>query len=275
MNKESKLLETGPSPRGWHRLQTVLECPQKFAFKYLLDSERQRKHSPALTKGSMMHLALAHHYLREKCVQHGENPEEWLNGKEALRASAEKNPEESEWLDLISDCYDAYCDRWRTDTFKVLEVEQLAYTKIDDYLFTGRLDLIVEDGKGRVYVIDHKTTTRIMASQAKYYGISGQLVGYGYMAHQIYAERYHGVMLNQIQHTGTYKFKRISLPPAPNLYRKFPQTVRDAEETIERLEKSGRSPVDYPMVMNELSCYHRYGACEFLDTCKWGMRSGE
>ena len=29
-----KLLETGPSPRGWSRLQSILECPQKYAYRY-------------------------------------------------------------------------------------------------------------------------------------------------------------------------------------------------------------------------------------------------
>ena len=35
----SKLMETGPSPRGWHRLQNMLECPQKYSYRYNLDME--------------------------------------------------------------------------------------------------------------------------------------------------------------------------------------------------------------------------------------------
>jgi len=44
--------------------------------------------------------------------------------------------------------------------------------------------------------------------------------------------------------------------------------VRDAEERIAQLEH--RDVHNYPMAMNELTCYHRYGACQFVDKCRWG-----
>ena len=39
---EKRILVTGPSPRGWHRLQQVLECPAKYAWGYL-DPDKEKK----------------------------------------------------------------------------------------------------------------------------------------------------------------------------------------------------------------------------------------
>jgi len=268
---ERKILNTGPSPRGWHRLQSVLECPQKYAFQHELGISTMDSTSPPLVKGSMMHLALAQHYNRMKNRELGLDEDEWEEPITAMEKQAESEPAWKEYLQQITDCYHAYVQHYPIESFKVLEVEQLAYTKIfDQYLFTGRFDLVVEDRAGRVWVVDHKTTTRIMARQVKYYGISGQLVGYAYMGQLIFGDRFAGMLLNQVQHTGKFTFKRVKLPPAPNLMERFPYTVKDAEERIKELQDSGRKPNEWPMAMNELTCYHRYGACKFLESCQWG-----
>ena len=271
-----QLLDTGPSPRGWHRLQTVLMCPQQYAFNYEygeggLEGKAHKSESPALIRGSMMHLALAHHYIRVKCEQQGKNPNEWFPPKDALEMKAVKMGDAWEQeLDRIKACYDHYITHYSFEKLKILEVERLAYTKIGEFLFTGRFDLVYEDSSGGVWVCDHKTTSRVTSSQKKFYGVSGQLIGYAYMGREIYGDRFKGMILNQIQHTPPCKFMRIQLPPAPNLMRQFPQIVIDAETRIKELKESGRSPNQWPMAANELTCFHRYGACKFLDNCRWG-----
>lgn len=271
---ERKILNTGPSPRGWHRLQSVLECPQKYAYQHELGLAAMDSTAPPLIKGSMMHLALAQHYNRMKNEGLGLDVDEWEEPEAAVIKQAEVEQGWDEYVEMILDCYRAYIAHYTDEPFKVLEVEQLAYTQIfDKYLFTGRFDMVVEDRGGRVWVVDHKTTTRIMARQTQYYGISGQLVGYAYMGKAIYGDRFAGMLLNQVQHTGKHAFKRVRLPPAPNLTERFPYTVQDAEERIAELKESGRKPSEWPMAMNELTCYHRYGACPFLESCKWGVET--
>ncbi len=274
-DQQPKILDPGPSPRGWHRLQSMLECPQKFSWQYELGVSTFNDESPPLIKGSMMHLALAQYYARSKNKRLGLPEDEYMKPKEALLAKSVVTPGWGAYVDMISDCFDQYIDFWGDENWIPLEIEQLAYCQIGDHLFTGRFDLIIEDKKGRVYVMDHKTTSRIQAAQAKYYGISGQLIGYSYMAKSIYGDRFAGVILNQIQHTGKMKFKRISLPPAPNLMKEFPQIVIDTETRIKSLRKEGRDPTKWPKAINELTCYSRYGACPFLDQCKWGTNPTE
>ena len=274
---ERKILETGPSPRGWHRLQYAIECPQKYAYRYELGIETfNSSTSPALVKGSMMHLILAQHYNRVKNVAQGLDPDEWEEPIKTLQIKADsESPVWADNLDNIIKCFQAYLAHYPVDPFEVLEVERLAYAQIGDHLFTGRFDLVVKDRGGKVWIIDHKTTARLLARQKKFYGISGQMIGYSYIGHSIYGEKFGGMLLNQIQHTGKYKFDRIRLPPAPNLLRRFPQVVDDTEKLITRLKEEKRPPDQWPLAMNELTCYTRYGACPYMDHCQWGISNTE
>jgi len=269
-----KLLDAGASPRGWSRLSTVLQCPQKFAYRYLLPEEqgggKTGGNSPALIKGSIIHLGLAHYYRRMQAQQEGTPIDEWLEPNDAMRMLCLK--EGDMWMEHLKDCIecvDAYIDHWQHDGFKVVAVEEMIYTHIDDHLVTGRVDLAIEDSAGKVFFVDHKTTGRINAAQKKYYSISGQLIGYEYMGRQVFGERFGGMILNQVQHKPPHKFLRLNLPPAPEMLLRFPQVVKDAEATIKRLE--GRPVDQYPMAMNELTCFHRYGSCAYLEKCKWGL----
>lgn len=270
-----KLLETGPSPRGWHRLQLMLECPQKWAYEYRLKDRSAGggggTKSVPLIKGSMMHLALAHHYMRMQSEQQGTDIDEWLPPIEALEAACRKEGRAwQEHFDSIASCYREYALRWADESMKIVAVEKMAYAKIGEHLFTGRFDLVYEDRRGMIWICDHKTTTRLMGSQKRYYRASGQLVGYAYMGREIFGDRFAGMVLNQVQHKPPCKFQRITLPPAPNLMLRFPATVEDAEGRIAALEAEGRPYTQWPMAMNELTCYTRYGACPHLEKCQWG-----
>lgn len=267
-------MNTGPSPRGWHRLQLMLECPQKWAFKFKSPQGTTNTTSEPLIKGSMMHLILAHHYLKVQAKQQGKE-EEWLPPREALHQQClQEGDAWMQHLDKILSCYEAYVHHWLDENFTILEVEKLAYTKIGPHVFTGRFDLVYEDRRGKVWICDHKTTGRLHTKQRVFYGISGQLVGYRYLGQQIYGDRFGGMILNQAQHGEPYKFVRVSLPPAPNLIRRFPQIVTDAENMIATLEASGRKYNEYPMAVNELTCYSRYGACPHMEKCQWGIPEG-
>ena len=96
---EQRILFTGPSPRGWHRLQTVLECPQKFAWEYRWGREgydaaervaahmnvpKEEPDKPGLNRGTLLHLGLAHYYARLREQQNGRDPELYLKPEDAI-----------------------------------------------------------------------------------------------------------------------------------------------------------------------------------------------
>ncbi len=271
---DAQIIYTGPSPRGWHRLQQAAECLQKFAWQYEAPKVegKRKKTSPALAKGSLIHLALAQHYAQIRAIQQGKDPEEWCDPKEAVELIA-KLEGTQEFAQVAVDAYEAYRFQYPhdKDEMEIIAIEDLANTKIDGrYLFTGRLDLVYRDLGGRVWAMDHKTTSFLKSSHKQFYSVSGQLLGYGHMAREAYGEDYAGMKLNLIQH-GKHKFERLTVPRSPNLESKFPQIVIDIEESIERMQVSGRDFDDWPKATNELTCYHRYGACKFIDQCRHGV----
>ena len=270
-----KLLETGPSPRGWSRLQSILECPQKYAYRYEFGEQGYKNcriytESAALIKGTLMHLILAHYYSHQKAKQEGTTCDLAAPHIAVELSAIQHGPNWEQHIETVQDCFDEYLSHWRDDSFKVVAVEQLAYVKIQGHLLTGRFDLVVEDSEGSIWIIDHKTTSRLSSSQRKYYGVSGQLIGYQYIGREIFGDKFAGLLLNQIQHKPPRKFARVPLPPAPNLMQRFPQIVVDAEERIAHLQATRPDKTNWPMVANELGCFSRYGACKFLDTCRWG-----
>jgi hypothetical protein len=170
------------------------------------------------------------------------------------------------------DCVHGYIQKYdKLDKFKILHVEELFEAKIGQHLFTGRLDLVVEDTRGIVWAIDHKTTARMEAKQREFYAVSGQLIGYRWLVRGVYGGRFGGLKINLIQHgNGDYRYERPQLLQAPHLFNRFPQTVLDAEKRIAEMDASGRPFSEWPTAMNEMTCYGRYGACKHIDKCKWG-----
>jgi hypothetical protein len=279
---DGKIIYTGPSPRGWHRLQLAAECLQRYAWKYEAP-EKPGKGPPsaALAKGSLIHLALAQHYATMRAQQRaergeaGDSPDDWCDPFTAVDLIS-RLEETTKYAQVALDTYEAYIKRYpyedELQTMQIVAVEDLVSTKIKGkYLLTGRLDLAYRDLGGRLWVMDHKTTTRLTRRHRVYYGMSGQMHAYLFMARETY-ENVAGLRLNMIEHTGP-KFERFDLMRSPFLEQKFEQSVVDIEESIERMLTSGREYDDWPKAMSELTCIHRYGECDFLDKCRHGANA--
>ena len=285
---EPRILFTGPSPRGWHRLQTVLECPQKFAWEYRWEKDgyddqyrvmaasyrqKEEEDKPGLNRGTLLHLGLAHYYARLRETQNGRDPELYLPPDAAIRLFCEaQGGPYPQHCDGIIECVEGYINKYgSSDRFKILHVEEMFEANIGGYSFTGRLDLVVEDSRGRVWAFDHKGTGRIESKHREYYSVSGQLLGYRWLAQGVYGERFAGLRVNLIQHgNNDWKYERPQLLQAPALLKQFPQTVVDAEQRILELEAQERPYDQWPKAMNEMTCFGRYGACKHIEKCKWG-----
>lgn len=298
--EEPLILDPGPSPRGWHRLQLAAECLSKYAHTFrpgeplqpaqtvsLIDGELyvdedenlvqadEFTTSPALVKGSLFHLALAQHYMRIKEEQTGGNPEKWATPEAALqRASIQKGPVAQQVLPEIMRAYRAYARQYLADAYNmsVVGVEELGETLIaGKYRLTGRMDLIYKDASGKIFVVDHKTSGRITPKHKIFYSVSGQLLGYSRMASEKYGDQYGGFILNLIQLGDSPSFTRMQLPRSPNLERQFEDRVKDIEESIDRMVAERRHYTEWPKAMSELTCVTRYGECKFLDRCRFGQ----
>jgi hypothetical protein len=142
--------------------------------------------------------------------------------------------------------------------------------RFDHYLYTCRADFVAETPDGRIFIADTKSTSRIEPKQAKFYSLSGQIIGLRWFGTLAYGERFAGVVLNLVQREPPFRFARPPLDPAPALLRDFPQSVIDGEEHVEWLAAKGRPFDRWPTITTEEGCYGRYGRCRAADSCLWG-----
>ena len=57
--REGSLIDSGPSERGWHRIESMLRCPRLYALQHIDGVEFPL--TRPLVNGIMLHVALAHH----------------------------------------------------------------------------------------------------------------------------------------------------------------------------------------------------------------------
>lgn len=273
-----RLLDPGPSRKGWHRLQTVLQCPRKYALYVASKATPGPVSSPALIKGTLLHTALAHHYALKR------NPGAGLfSPLGAIEEQVKRQPNAAEWdkhAQLVSQTYLQYELRWAAEQWEVVNVErELVATIHDDdrneaYLYTQRADLIVRHPQtGLVYIVDHKTTGRLSAKTLRRYTLSGQFRGYNFFGRGLLGDKFGGVVLNMIQWPrgdGDAMFQRSDLEPAPHADKTFRDTVIHAERLIRDMTPKYDDPMAWPGVHHETACWTPYGPCDNHARCEWG-----
>ena len=269
------ILYTGPSARGWHRLQTFIECEQRFAWSYIDPARVQSEPTDPLIRGTLLHLGLAHYYARIRETQQGRDPDRYYDPQEAIAIFAQASgPAHLHHAADMCQCVQAYIHWYEgREDYEILHVEEAFSAQIGGYLFTGRIDLVVRDARGLIWAYDHKGTGHIEAAHLQFYSVSGQLIGYRAMLQSYFGADFQGLKLNLVQHgNNNFKFVRPPLLQAPSLQARFADTVIHTERAIEARLAEGR-PIDrWPVAMNEMTCYGRYGACPYIERCKWGRR---
>ena len=289
--QDPSVLFTGPSARGWHRLQTAATCLQLYAWTYENGPREDISKKPPLAIGTLFHLALAQHYSRMKQEQEGKNPNEFMDPVESVRLVAQVQGIETHVAN-VAETYEAYKRRYWQDLHErrifAVEVlfdgrlepssplEQLALLAMERHdpdwnRLTGRVDLMFQDLGGQLWSEDHKTTGRLQKGHKEYFSISGQMLGYEHICRQRHPELV-GFKINLIQHAqrGEPKFDRLVLPRRDALAAQFVDRAIDIEQSIARIKAENRPVDQWPKAMSELVCYHRYGPCDHIAKCRMG-----
>lgn len=262
------LLNTGPSPRGVHRLELALKCPQLYAYSHVLGFDLGDRR--ALVRGSLGHVGLAHYYARLKAAQDGTDPEAFYEEHEAIdRAAPAFGGLGLEMQPIAHRAVDGYLANFAAERFRVLAVEHLVETRVMGHLLTARWDLVAEDAAGKIWIYDHKFVGRADSGTAKRYTTAIQFLAIQHMGREVYRERFGGVRINLVG-CENQTFWRESPEAAPHLLTEFPQIIDDAEAVIERMKV--RDPWRYQKTASEQVCRGPYGVCDGRELCRWGSR---
>lgn len=270
MTTSKILLNCGPSERGFHRLEGVLRCPSLFAHHAAgrLDSSN----AEPLVRGAIGHTGLAHAYRQLMAVQRGEDPNAFYGPYEAMELAAKEfgscAPAQ---LKVATTAVRNYLKRW-ADRYEVYGVEAPYETVFLGYRYTARIDLLIRDEAGKIWVLDHKFVGRTTNDVVDRYTMSGQFLGLQHLGARHFGDKFGGVYLNLVGcATAATSFRREPVRPAPHALQHFPETVRYAEERIADVERRMAAGEPVPMAPSEHTCIVYGKPCPAHYLCRFGV----
>lgn len=226
------------------RIKTFQRCPKQYEYKYI-DLLQSKKKSRPLFMGSWVHACLETFYAQgDWKIGHQQYVDEWdkLFDEEKTELSAKyRGTPLPQVVERIMRSYFWY---YRQDGWKPYMVEQILEVetplKYDGkyFVFKGRLDLIIEDEDGKLWLVDHKTASTIPPASA-FHAMEPQLMLYPWAAKQQYGIELAGVIWNyvkskpptipQLLKSGGLSSRKISTD-YPTLYRFLKQNELDPND---------------------------------------------
>ena len=275
------LLFTGPSPNSAHRTETFAICPRRRGFDFHGEQEPGKPwHTPATARGTLMHVALAHHYRRIQATQDGDDPDQWWEPAIAVALLAKQTEGPTGAImegqvTHVQEAYTAYKAHYAFEKFRVRAVEQVVEIPVpgtggpgEPACKTARLDLIYENRAGKLILCDHKSTGRIVKQHPWFYARTGQFLLMRWLGAS-FGDRFGGVLLNMVQvgQAGP-KFERPNLDPVPGFLASYPLYLSYYEPQRLAFEESGLPPELWPPLPSEHTCFGRYApGCPHASKC--------
>lgn len=273
------LINTGPSRRGWHRLELALRCLRLYALSHLLKLDSA--HRPALVRGSLLHIGMAHIYAQMRAARTGGDPGRYYDPVPAIEVASHLEEYQPYGEQLREICQDVVASYLVTtpENIDVQAVEEVVEAHFGGkYLLTQRWDLLYKDKSGRFWVRDHKSAAKPNASTIMRYSLSGQFLAAQLIGRARYGDQWGGVELNILgmeknKKTGAYPVIRERVKPAPGALERFSRDMVEMEDRLAKYAEENRDPWDYPGAWHEHACVTAYGACGFYSLCQWGRSS--
>jgi hypothetical protein len=301
---DPRLLFTGPSPFGGHRYDLFDLCPRRYGhehpdFPLPLRNESGALVSPPhdpdapepksaweLIRGTMIHTGIAHHYARKRAKQTGDEATyERLYAPvaslAALHAQERPRAHPEDWglwddaLRLGERVVKEYCKRYAFESSTVEVVEEVFVLELGENKapYTFRLDLGLRDSSKKVWMVDHKTTTRLRRDHGWQYNISMQFQAYAVGGRAVYGSEYGGVVANMIEcpepdDMGTRPvFERPNMPNVSGFLAGFASRISEIYGRMKALHAAGIPPQKWPKKPSYRSCRAYGRLCPHYEKC--------
>lgn len=269
-------IDTGRSRAGWSSYGSFRKCPRKWAYEnvYGLGS----RGGGARGLGTLVHELLARHYL----VKGGDTSQPSI---ESILGTV-GNGMKADAVDLARSRIMSYALQYSAEDWMPVAVEKEhrigflpqadgSVLRVDadtpgSILYTARIDLVVKDGEGRVWCVDHKTASQIRESTHQRYGLHGQFHGLWHIGQHHYGEAFSGTLINFVQTWAGERFLRVRPPAAPSMIANFPKLIHATASEMELWKKHAKTADDWPTTSHETVCVSSYGVCDHALRCRFG-----
>ena len=285
------LINTGPSERGAHRLDLIQKCLRLYAYHKLLGFYPGPR--MPLTRGTMLHIMLAHHYQRMMHVQRGLDPDTHYTPEDALteyvrrlreKAHATARQVDADELALaleiepkVRAVYAQYKMYYTVDhkNYEILGAEVLAEGKINGQRVTQRYDLVMRNRRdGKTYIMDHTGVYFPDAKTLERYTLSIQFLIMQYGGHKLFGGDFGGAKVQRCSFGEKTEFARDFVPPAPEALEGLEVTIAHREWLLAEVTAREPNPWKWPMAVGEQTCIGPYGKCDAYEVCRWGRDRG-
>lgn len=175
-------------------LSSFQTCRKKYYFEHIRHLKPKLK-GAALEFGGAIHEALDAYYSLDDKTQ------SIFLAKEAFKANwKDREGDEIRTIDNGLKLLDWYAKRYQHEPFKVVGKPETGFVfVIGDILFGGRIDLPVE-WDGNLWIMEHKTTTRLANGYFNQYELDKQVTGYIIAAEEHFKGRkVHGCIVNVME----------------------------------------------------------------------------
>lgn len=265
-------------------LQTHQRCPRKALYQYLLNRTPSGKNWP-------IGFGLAYHKFREvleksymiECVEKGTplgkaGPHLYALALTEATKDYEDPPigDSKEYLTkgrLELTCEQAFhnwLEEKRAGLFKVLEAEQAFMLELPNgELFGGRFDQILE-WRGKLWVKDFKTTSRMGKDYARMFDPNDQMTAYTWAASQLSGRPVQGVIIEVVYNTKTKGPEHHVFLSA-----RTPFQIEEWQNDVMREIKEFRAHTTEKHWPKRTSACNDFGGCYYRECCaksSWRMR---
>lgn len=270
------LIWTGASGFGAHAVEEYLTCPHRFALRQLdkprgpghpmpvadlallrsLLCAEPRKDTYYMRRGTLVHVALSHHYAQAGARQGGvvvdgvlyTDPEVFYAPLEAMDLYAAGSGDEGKVLAEARAAFLRYVEWARPYDagLRFLGVETVAEVEVPGgFRHTARFDLVTENALGRVQVHDHKTLSQPENAHEDY-RFSLQILGQKAIGLHKWGSRFDGVFINAVSAVKEKACERNLVPTAGLIERDTLRIIGRARSEIQA--KTGLPPSAWPRV---------------------------
>lgn len=294
-------LNTGGTAYGSHAHGLLTKCPRLYGYVRVMGLRFPPNAGQFM--GTLLHVALAHHYTREAASQPGgvvsggvrvTDPNHVLTPEAAVIRAAHDSEKDlnvawdgptDEDIDLTLQALAAYIDRWGQEEQgqRILGVEcevraEIPDSKGDLRPYTQRIDLAVRDRLGRVWYRDHKRLARGNGATLRYQ-MDRQFLTMRAIGMAKHGDKFAGVTINLVKPTTkagrtTFDFDRPSPKPSHHaLFRVWEDTAQWKEYLDWIVSRWGGRPKDvwnWPQADNGEICVGPFGVCPAFDLCARG-----